>query len=191
VPGFVYCDHKKRKVLEKTLIDNDHDYTMTTPSAPQRTFAALPDEQKALDQLNELLHGPHRGSATLVVDGRQAEVPPAALRILAQSVQVLSQHESVALLPAARFLTTQQAADLLNVSRPYLIRLLDDGAIPFKKTGTHRRIRLNDVLAYKERRDAQRRTHIRTLSRLGQELDTRAARATAAAKAGKVARSAR
>jgi excisionase family DNA binding protein len=162
---------------------------MTRPSASQRTFAASPDEQEALGELNELLHGTRRGSATLVVDGRRAEVPPAALQILAQSVQVLSQHESVALLPVQRFLTTQRAADLLNVSRPYLIRLLDEGAIPFKKTGTHRRVRLHDVLAYKERRDAQRRTHMRELSRLGQELDTRAAQATAAAKPGKAARS--
>lgn len=156
---------------------------MASPSTGRSTVAASPEEQEALGRLNDLLRRPHRGSARLVVDGRQADVPPTALELLTRSVQALSQHQSVALVPAQRLLTTQAAADVLNVSRPYLVRLLDQGAIPSTRTGTHRRVRLGDVLAYKERRDAQRRKHMRELSQLGQELDTKAAAAAGAARA--------
>jgi excisionase family DNA binding protein len=65
--------------------------------------------------------------------------------------------------------TTQQAADLLNVSRPYLLRLLDEGRIPFRKTGKHRRLRIENVLSFKEERDKNRRAGLRELSRMTQE----------------------
>jgi excisionase family DNA binding protein len=67
-------------------------------------------------------------------------------------------------------LTTQQAADFLNVSRPYFIRLLEQGAIPHTKTGSHRRVRLDDVLAYKRQRDAERRRALDDLVALSQEM---------------------
>lgn len=58
---------------------------------------------------------------------------------------------------------------MLNMSRPYLVQLLDGGQIPFSKTGTHRRIRLDDVLAYKERKKSERRASLSELTRLSQE----------------------
>jgi excisionase family DNA binding protein len=139
------------------------------------TIAAPSGEREALTRLDTLLQRPHRGPAALTLGGEQAEVPPVALQLLAQCVRALSRDQAVTLMPLHRLLTTQEAADLLNVSRPYLVRLLDQGAIPHTKVGTHRRVRFADLLKYKEQRDARRREHMRRLSQLGQELDTRAA----------------
>lgn len=70
----------------------------------------------------------------------------------------------------SRELTTQEAADFLNVSRQYFVQLLERGDIRFAKTGTHRRVEFGDVLAYKQRRDAQRRQILDELTQLGQEM---------------------
>ncbi|MCK4712527.1 MAG: helix-turn-helix domain-containing protein [Marinosulfonomonas sp.] len=68
-------------------------------------------------------------------------------------------------------LTTQQAADILNVSRPFVSKLLKQGKIPFIHVGSHHRIQLCDVISYKETRDASRRDALDKLARLGQEFD--------------------
>jgi excisionase family DNA binding protein len=73
--------------------------------------------------------------------------------------------------PVGKELTTQQAADLLNVSRQYLVRLLDEGRILYTRTGKHRRLRFAEVLAFKERRDAERRVALRDLTQLTEDAD--------------------
>lgn len=67
-------------------------------------------------------------------------------------------------------MTTQQAADLLNVSRQYLVRLLEEGRIPFTRTGKHRRLRIEDVLAFKEHRDRERCAGLDELARMSEEV---------------------
>ncbi|MCP2169832.1 helix-turn-helix domain-containing protein [Goodfellowiella coeruleoviolacea] len=85
----------------------------------------------------------------------RVELPPELFRALRQVAQALQEGLAVSVTPVAQTVTTQQAADLLGVSRPTLIRLLDDNEIPFERVGSHRRIVLRDVLAYRARRRAE------------------------------------
>jgi excisionase family DNA binding protein len=88
--------------------------------------------------------------------GDRIELPAEIYRVLRHVVEALRQGFAVTVMPLTQTLTTQQAADLLGVSRPTLVKLLDVGKIPFERVGTHRRILLRDLLAYREeRRDAQ------------------------------------
>lgn len=80
--------------------------------------------------------------------------------------------EMVTFVPYGAELTTKEAADLLNVSRPFLVAMLEDGRLPFHKVGSHRRVRARDLLAFRERRDAERADALRDLQRMGQEFDS-------------------
>src|SRR2546423_4571372 len=85
-------------------------------------------------------------------DGQQQSLPHVLVKALQMLTRLLARGDDVALVPVHKELTTYEAAALLNVSRPFLIKLLDEGIIPSKKVGTHRRVRLRDVLEYKRRR---------------------------------------
>jgi excisionase family DNA binding protein len=87
--------------------------------------------------------------------GEQVALPPHVYQVVRQVVEAMRRGLAVSVVPRSHVLTTQQAADLLGVSRPTVIKLLDGGQIPFTKAGSHRRIRLDDVLAYGERRRDQ------------------------------------
>jgi excisionase family DNA binding protein len=87
--------------------------------------------------------------------GDRVELPAEVHRVLRQVVEAMRQGLAVTAAPQTQTLTTQQAADLLGVSRPTMVRLLDDGQIAYERAGTHRRILLRDLLTYRERRRAQ------------------------------------
>jgi excisionase family DNA binding protein len=80
------------------------------------------------------------------------KLPPKVLRLFADLLGSLAEGKAVAIMPRELDVTTQEAAMFLNVSRPYLVRLLDEGKIPHHKVGTHRRIRFEDVVQYKDER---------------------------------------
>lgn len=136
------------------------------------SVTASEDERVALAELAGLLAADASGAGlTLVAPGGQAvPLPASAARALRRAVDELARGRSVSVVETPRELTTQQAAELLHVSRPFLVeQLLEKGEIPFVMVGTHRRIALEDVLAYQRRRKAERKRHLKRLVELSEE----------------------
>ena len=84
------------------------------------------------------------------------ELPSGAVALLMEILKAMAAGQGVAIVPENAELTTVQAADVLNVSRPFLIKLLEGEKIPYRKVGRHRRIRIEDVIAYKTKIDRKR-----------------------------------
>jgi excisionase family DNA binding protein len=97
-------------------------------------------------------------------------IPTAAFRLLVTILAEMASGHAVRLIPHHAELTTQEAAELLNVSRPYVVRLLDEGHMPSHRVGTHRRVLFKDVVAYKEEHRRARETVLDRLTALDQEL---------------------
>ena len=102
-------------------------------------------------------------------NGEELLLPKAATRLLSHLLMEMGQGNAVTIIPIHAELTTQQAADYLNVSRPFFISLLESGAIAFHRVGTHRRVRFADLSQYKEQSDNQRRAALDALAALAQE----------------------
>lgn len=103
-------------------------------------------------------------------DGEELDVPPALFGLLVAVAEELARGNGVSVLPLHRQLTTTEAAQLLNVSRPHVITLLERGELPFEKVGSHRRVRLADVLAYRQAQDQCRRDALDDMVRQGEDL---------------------
>ena len=95
-------------------------------------------------------------------------LPPFALRLLFDALTALAEGHAVKVLPVPAELTTQEAADILNVSRPYLIKLLDERKIPYRRVGNRRKVMLEDVVRYKRSDDQFRQGILDELSREAQ-----------------------
>lgn len=101
--------------------------------------------------------------------GETIALPERVFYVLERVAEVMARGDSITVVPVGREATTQRAADFLNVSQQYLVRLLDEERIPFRKLGKHRRLRIEDVLSFKETRDKDRRAGLRELSRMTEE----------------------
>lgn len=124
------------------------------------------------DRIDEIYH--REGKALLIgpeAGDEPVELPGSVFEALRLVVDAMAQGQTIVLMPHGKEVTTQEAADMLHISRPHLIKLCDDGTLPFHRVGSHRRLRIEDVLAYRERRAIERREHLRELTQASEELD--------------------
>jgi excisionase family DNA binding protein len=129
------------------------------------------EERRRLQEIAQLIvHQATTAPKLVFAEGQEAQLPDLVYQLLRDAVRTLARGEAVSLIPLHQQLTTQQAADLLGVSRQYLVRLLDRGAIPFQRAGSHRRVIYADLLAYQRERKQERREALREITRLSEEL---------------------
>ncbi len=124
-------------------------------------------EMLELRQLEQLLEKAHPKLVGL--DNEEIYLPESIYQILRQVTPLLAQGKGISLVPQDHYLTTQEAANMLNVSRPFLYTLLDEEKISYTKVGTHRRIKAEDLLNYKYQRDTQRRQTLIELTAYSQD----------------------
>jgi len=145
------------------------------PLRPLETVTPTAQEAELAAQCSRLLAAYLKQGDTarlrLVDEQQDITLPASAVRLLIDLLAQMAQGNAVTLLPVQAELTTQQAADCLNVSRPYLIKLLEQGILPFRRVGTHRRVLLRDLLAYQQRSNIERQQALEELAAEAQALD--------------------
>lgn len=135
------------------------------------TVVPTPDDAELAAKASRMLS--RRAKTALRIrldDGEELTLPTAAAKLLTHLLTEMSQGNAVTLIPLHAELTTRQAADFLNVSRPHVVKLLEQKKIPFHKVGTHRRIRFSDLEAFKKTHEAARRQALDELAAEAQEM---------------------
>ncbi len=122
-------------------------------------------EDQAIKDKDEVIKLKIQGSDEVVI------IPLKALQLLNSILSNMAQGRSIALMPTDAEVSTQQAAEILNVSRPHVIKLLEKGEIPHKKVGSHRRILLQDILKFESTFKSDRRKKLDSLAKEAQELN--------------------
>lgn len=139
---------------------------------------ALPSEAEALiaEETSRVLaaHAPVADPLPIRIIGDEQEetvrVPASAVRMLLRILEEMAKGNAMTLIPVHAELTTQEAADMLNISRPSLIELLHKGKIAYRKVGTHRRVRFEDLMAYKRKALAARKAALAELAAYDDEI---------------------
>ncbi|MHB8225060.1 helix-turn-helix domain-containing protein [Acidithiobacillus sp.] len=150
------------------------------PTAKQSPDALALSARESARSLSIFLHthadvqeiqiGAAPGKSSGVGDTQQVRIPTQALHLLREILVELGMGHDVRIIPITAELTTQEAADILNVSRPFLVQLLERDEIHYHKVGTHRRIRYDDLMAHKEKSEAARRQAMDDLVVQAQEM---------------------
>ncbi len=130
-------------------------------------FAPEPDTQ-IIKRLEAMLDKAH--PKLVGMDGEEISLPDSVYQVLRQVIHMMAAGRVISLVPHDHYLSSQEAAEILNVSRPFLYTLLEQGQIPYTMVGTHRRIRVEDLMEYKRKRDSQRRQALSELVAFSQEL---------------------
>jgi excisionase family DNA binding protein len=119
----------------------------------------------SLNQLRDLRRLVQSGSTRLIgTAGESVDIPPAVNDLLAEIARNLEAGKTVSVIAGHQELTTQRAANVLGVSRPFLVRLLEERQLPFHMVGSHRRVYLRDIQTYKQRRDQARQEAVKQLA---------------------------
>jgi excisionase family DNA binding protein len=140
--------------------------------AVRNTIMPGKNEHSELEQLARALGKETPGKAvTLTAAGKEVAIPTSMLEVLRRAANELAHGNGVTVLPVAAELTTEETAEVLNVSRPHVIKLTESGELPCHRVGTHRRIHLRDVLEYKRKYQERARVALGQLVDEAQELD--------------------
>ena len=138
--------------LSAIKLSNKQEITMPTPE--EITMA-----EESIGKISAYMHSTKEPAIQLITRGKPSapiSVPDAVIKTLVKFLTQIAKGNAVTIIPVHMEITTQQAADLLNVSRPFLVSLLEEGKIPFRRVGTRRRVLAKDVLEYKEAIDKKR-----------------------------------
>ena len=140
------------------------------PDLPSETDAHLAKETSRLLARRTRSAAPLNLRVVGARNGDTLRIPASAARMLVRILEEMAMGNAVKLIPVRAELTTQEAADMLNVSRPSLIQLLDEGKMEYRKVGTHRRVRFESLMSHKRRTDAERRAALAELVAYDQEI---------------------
>ncbi|MEA5623950.1 helix-turn-helix domain-containing protein [Nostoc sp. UHCC 0251] len=126
-------------------------------------------EAQSIKELERILSVKDFQAKLVGANGEKINIPEPIYQVLLQVVHAMASGKAISIIPQQQELTTQQAAEFLNVSRPYLIKLLEQGEIPHIKVGSHRRVRFDDLMSYKQQRDVKRDQLLSELTQMSQE----------------------
>ncbi|MFL5702020.1 MAG: helix-turn-helix domain-containing protein [Ktedonobacteraceae bacterium] len=128
------------------------------------------NERPALTQIRGALADRNQVPKLVGSDGQYIELPQSIFEVLRQIVSHMMSGRAIFIVPETKTLTTQEAADVLGVSRPYLIKLLDQHKMPYTRLGLHRRILFSDLMRYREQRDRERERALDDIAQMSQDL---------------------